>query len=175
MKRTFFTGIGFILLFTIALLIVALPALAQPPGADTSDAPAEVAPVEIATELLTANEADELFKSIGRSAGLGTLVGAPLVLVVTQLLKFVPYLDRFKAENMAAIVATVLVIVGALAFNAGYGDIFDTSYSFLSGIAQPLVAIIGAFAGGGLLFSKVVQPASGDKLGFMSRSRTPGA
>ena len=154
------------LLIVLALLLLAVPVLAQV---------AQPEPVTgVATELLTAREADGLFKAAGRSVGLG-IVASPLILLLVQLLKFIPPLDRFKAENLASVTAFVVVVIGSVVFNAGYGDLFDSSYQALSGFAQPLITIVTAIAGSGLLFKKVITPGAGDKSGFLSRSRSPGA
>lgn len=140
-----------------------------------------VAAIEIAepealpTELMTIEQNDELTSALGRSLELGALVGAPLVLVLTQGTKYLSYADRFKAENIALFWSAVLVLAGTLAFNSGYGDLFDTSYNTLSGLLQPLVMGITATTISGVAYSKVIKSSGGDKMGFLSRSRSPGA
>jgi len=136
----------------------------------------EIAPSEaLPTELLTIDQSDELTSALGRSLELGALIGTPLVLILTQGTKFISYADRFKAENIALFWSAILVIAGTLAFSSGYGNLFDTSYSTLSGLAQPFVMGLTSYAGSGLVYSKVIKPASGDKMGILSRSRSPGA
>lgn len=158
----------FILLFVVAvimLMIMATPALAQ----DTT-------PVKQAlpTELMTPEQFDDLTSASGRAVGVGIAVGAPLVLLLTQLVKFIPQADTLKAENIAASWALVLTIVGSIAFNSGYGDIFDSSYETVSGLAPPLLMFFGAFAGSGQAY-RVLKSGSGDKMGALTRSRSPGA
>jgi len=134
-------------------------------------APSEALP----TELLTVEQSDELTSALGRSLELGALIGTPLVLVLTQGTKFVSYADRFKAENIALFWSAIIVVGGTLAFNSGYGNLFDTSYNALSGLAQPFVMGLTSYAGSGLIYSKVLKPSGGDKMGILTRSRSPGA
>lgn len=156
----------FILMFVIiVLMFLVVPVLAQ-----------ETAAVEVAlpTELMTPEQFSDLASASGRSLGVGALVGAPLVLLLTQLTKFIPQADRFKAENIAAIWSAVLVLTGTLALNAGYGELFDSSYETVSGLAPPLLMFIGAFAGSGQAY-RILKSGSGDKMGVLTRSRSPGA
>ncbi len=139
--------------------------------AEIAIAPSEALP----TELLTIEQSDELTSALGRSLGLGILAGAPLVLILTQGTKFISYADRFKAENIALVWSAVIVIAGSVAFNSGYGDLFDSSYNALSGLAIPFVTGLTAFTGAGLGYNKLIKPATGDKMGILSKARTPGA
>ncbi len=162
-RNQLFILILFIL--TIALLLLAVPVLAQ-----------DTAAVEVAlpTELLTPEQFSDLASASGRAAGLGIVAGAPLVLLLTQLVKFIPQADKLKAENIAASWALVLTIVGSIALNAGYGELFDSSYETVSGLAPPLLMFFGAFAGSGQAY-RVLKSGSGDKMGVLTRSRSPGA
>ncbi len=156
----------FILIFVIiVLMFLVVPVLAQ-----------ETAAVEVAlpTELMTPEQFSDFASASGRAAGLGIVAGAPLVLLLTQLVKFIPQADKLKAENIAASWALVLTIVGSLALNAGYGAIFDSSYETVSGLAPPLLMFFGAFAGSGQAY-RVLKSGSGDKMGVLTRSRSPGA
>jgi len=134
-----------------------------------------VEPDAVPTELLTVEQSNELTSALGRSLQLGALIGTPLVLILTQGTKFISYADRFKGENIALFWSAIIVLAGTLAFSSGYGDLFDTSYSTLSGLAQPFVMGLTSFAGAGLVYNKVIKSATGDKMGLLSKSRTPGA
>jgi len=170
-------SIVFSIITVLALLFVAgiVTVLAGVPGSGVTETLAQVEPIRDSgpTDLLTASEANLLFDSSINAVAAGA-GGSLLVLVIVQLLKFVPQLANVKAADLSTATAFVLVAAGAVANSTGYADTFDSSAAFLQTTTPALVAIITAVLASGGLFNLSKRAGLGDQ-SFVVRSRTPDA
>ena len=102
------------------------------------------------TTLFTSEESRQVFDAILQSLQDAVPISPFVFFLVQFALKPLsaaspwPFLNERKAPELAALVASIFVIAGAISNDVGYADTFDSVAAMLDNLAPPLVTIAAA-------------------------------
>jgi hypothetical protein len=158
------------------LVVLALVMMLVVGVVGVSAAQLEPALDDATTTLFTAEQSRQVFDAVLQALQDAVPISPIVLLIVQFVLKPLataspwPWLNERKAPELAALVAIVFVVAGAISNDTGYSDSFDSVAAMLDNIAPPLVTVIAAvgFAAGEFNFLQWLGLDSS-----VMKSRTP--